>query len=188
MATSNAHDATLLLDFNPWFFNTFISQFKQIVGAPGLDSTHMILDQYSSISRTPFGSNPDVQNEYHGKDAIEAGYPSIQVEAYCSKVGGTPGLESTHMILDQYSSISRTPSGLYRDTPNEYHGNDAIKTGYPSLQVETFCSTVGGTREGPFDLRKVEPAEEGVVTVDCIRKLGGEETVVATWKFVKKMG
>ena len=132
MATSNAHDATLLLDFNPWFFNTFISQFKQIVGAPGLYSTHMILDQYSSISRTPFGSNPDVQNEYHWKDAIKAGCISFQVEAYCSKVGGT--------------------------------------------------------QKGPFDLRKVEPAEEGVVTVDCIRKLGAEEKVVATWKIVKKMG
>ena len=92
------------------------------------------------------------------------------------------------MILDQYSSISRTPSGLNRDTPNEYHGNDAIKNGYLFFQVEAYCSKVGGTREGPFDLRKVEPAEEGVVTVDCIRKLGGEEKVVVAWKFVKKMG
>ena len=76
---------------------------------------------------------------------------------------GAPGLDFTDMILDQYSSISRIPSGLSLDVPNGFYDNDAIKTGYYSFGVETYFATVGGTQEGPSYLMKVEPVEKGLL-------------------------
>lgn len=99
---------------------------------------------------------------------------------------GEPGEASMDGILEHYSSMSRTPSGLA--TLNECHGFPAMKTGYMWVTAETYYSTNCGSQVGFFEVKKVEGAENGVVEVDCLKKVGGMDTVVATWKFVKKTG
>ncbi|CAD6567638.1 MAG: hypothetical protein ASARMPREDX12_000574 [Alectoria sarmentosa] len=120
--------------------------------------------------------------------AFETWSSSVFAPQIDQAIGG-PGLDSIDKILDQYSSMRRTPSGLDLGAGDAFHGFRAMKIGFLFLGVETYFSTVGGGREGPFGLRKVvEEKESGVVEVECTKEVGGVETVVATWWFVKKEG
>ncbi len=53
--------------------------------------------------------------------------------------------------------------------------------------AETYLSPLLDTSIGPFDVRELRGVETGVVSVECVRKVGEVEKVIMTWGFVKKV-
>ncbi len=103
------------------------------------------------------------------------------------EIAGGPDLDTIEKVLDQYSRITRTPSGLHFGVANEIHGLEAMISGLVKWAAETYLSPLPDTSIGPFEVSEARGVETGVVSVECVRKVGEVEKVIATWDFVKKV-
>ena len=102
---------------------------------------------------------------------------------------GPPGLKPFDFdkILDQYSSIIRTPFRLGRGVSDDFHGLEEMRLGFPLMTAETYLNTEHDTSIGPFEVREKIGEKTRDVHVGCIKKVGEVEKLIAVWTFVRKM-